>query len=142
MIFFRIDPAKNIRRFWLAHVTPTLLGGWSLIREWGRCGQPGTVKASSFESEEEARRAERQGIRRRELHGYTQDYDRRSALCQRGDTQSIDGVANGSHPLHVVSSFGERMAAGGSIRAASGGSKIKSKRGDYSDSARQGRFDF
>jgi predicted DNA-binding WGR domain protein len=142
MIFYRIDAAKNIRRFWLAHVTPTLLGGWSLIREWGRCGQPGTVKASSFESEEEARRVERQGIRRRELHGYTQDYDRRSALCQRGDTQSIDRVANGLHPLHVVSNAGEAWGARTSISEGSRGSKIKSKRGDYSERGGQGRFDF
>jgi hypothetical protein len=34
MVFFtRIDPGKNIARFWRALVTPTLLGGWSLLRE-------------------------------------------------------------------------------------------------------------
>jgi predicted DNA-binding WGR domain protein len=117
MIFYRIDTARNVRRFWLSHVTPTLLGGWSLIREWGRIGSPGRVQARSFESEDEARRAERQGIRKRELHGY-----------QPG--------------LDVVARWPEIMAAGGSIREASRGSKIKSKPGNYSDGARQGRFDF
>lgn len=118
MIFFtRIDPAKNIARFWLSHVTPTLWGGWSLIREWGRIGSPGRVQARTFESEDEARRAERQGIRKRELHGYQPDQD-------------------------IVSRWPTMMVAGGSIRAASRGSKIKSKSGNYSDGARQGRFDF
>jgi WGR domain len=39
--FTRIDPAKNVARFWRSLVTPTLLGGWSLLREWGRIGSPG-----------------------------------------------------------------------------------------------------
>lgn len=68
--FTRIDPAKNVARFWLAVVTPTLLGGWSLLREWGRIGSPGTVSSRTFELEDEARRAEHAGIRRRERHGY------------------------------------------------------------------------
>jgi predicted DNA-binding WGR domain protein len=117
MIFFRIDPANNIRRFWLAHVTPTLLGGWSLVREWGRIGQPGTVKASSFDSEAEARRAEQRGIRRRALHGYQPFLD-------------------------VVSRWPTLLAAGGSIRAPEKRSQIKSKPGNYSASVKQGRFDF
>ena len=118
MVFFtRIDPAKNIRRFWRAMVTPTLLGGWSLIREWGRIGSPGRVKASTFESEEDARQAERRGIRKRQLHGYSADQG-------------------------IVSSWAGRMAAGGSIRAPKTRTKNKSKSGNYSDMSRQGRFDF
>lgn len=117
MVFFRIDPAKNIRRFWLSTVTPTLLGSWSLVREWGRVGQPGTVKASTFESEDEARRAERQGIRKRERHGYRPDLD-------------------------VVSKWGEVMAAGRSIHAPPRTLKTKSKNLRYLENDRQGRFYF
>jgi len=76
MVFFtRIDPAKNVARFWLSIVTPTLLGGWALVREWGRIGSPGRMESRTFEREEEALRTEQRGIRRRELHGYqpTQD---------------------------------------------------------------------
>ena len=76
MVFLtRIDPARKLQRFWLAMVTPTLLGGWSLLREWGRLGSPGTVQSRTFDREDDARRAEQRGIRRRERHGYqpTQD---------------------------------------------------------------------
>lgn len=118
MVFFtRIDPAQNIARFWRALVTPTLLGGWSLLREWGRIGQPGTVKATSFENEAEARRAERQGIRKRERHGYQPTPD-------------------------VVSRWAEVMAAGGSIHAPKSRPKSKSKSRRYSEMDKQGRFDF
>lgn len=115
--FTRIDPAQNIARFWRSMVTPTLLGGWSLIREWGRIGQPGTVKSSSFEREDEARRAEQRGIRRRELHGYQTTPD-------------------------VVARWSEIMAAGGSIQAPQPRPKSRSKSRRYSEIDRQGVLDF
>jgi predicted DNA-binding WGR domain protein len=40
----RIDQQRNMSRFYKLDVQPTLLGGWSLIREWGRIGRPGTVR--------------------------------------------------------------------------------------------------
>jgi predicted DNA-binding WGR domain protein len=35
-------------------VAQGLLGEWSLIREWGRVGSPGTVRKEWFATEEEA----------------------------------------------------------------------------------------
>lgn len=35
----RIEPARNMRRFYLMQVQPDLFGGASLIREWGRAGR-------------------------------------------------------------------------------------------------------
>ena len=32
----RIDPAKDMARFYRLDVQPDLLGGWTFIREWGR----------------------------------------------------------------------------------------------------------
>ena len=43
-----------MHRFYQMFVTPGLLGEWSLIREWGRVGSPGTVRKDWFETEEEA----------------------------------------------------------------------------------------
>lgn len=51
-----IDPDKNQKRFYYMHVAPTLFNGWSLVREWGRIGQAGTVKFDPFDSEEAAQR--------------------------------------------------------------------------------------
>jgi predicted DNA-binding WGR domain protein len=118
MVFLtRIDSAQQVQRFWLSMMTPTLLGGWSLVREWGRIGSPGTVQARSFDSEGEARRVERQGIRKRERHGYQPAPD-------------------------VVSRWSAIMAAGRSIRAPKRRSRIKSKSQSYLESDRQGQFDF
>jgi predicted DNA-binding WGR domain protein len=48
------DPDKNLHRFYQIHVVPGIFGDWSLVREWGRVGSPGTVRKDWFESEEEA----------------------------------------------------------------------------------------
>lgn len=112
--FTRIDPAKNIRRFWLSTVTPTLLGGWSLVREWGRIGSPGRMESRTFDLENEARRAEQRGIRRRERHGY-------------------------QPATSLAARWPELMAAGGSIQATPK-SKSGSRRG--ADNSGQRAFDF
>jgi predicted DNA-binding WGR domain protein len=40
----RIDEGRNMARFYKLDVQPTLFGEWSLVREWGRIGRPGTVR--------------------------------------------------------------------------------------------------
>lgn len=43
--------AENKHRFYQMFIVPTLFDDWSLVREWGRIGSPGTVKKGWFESE-------------------------------------------------------------------------------------------
>jgi predicted DNA-binding WGR domain protein len=50
----RHDVAKNMHRFYQMYVTPGVFGDWSLVREWGRAGSPGTVRKDWFDTEEEA----------------------------------------------------------------------------------------
>ncbi|RAI45323.1 WGR domain-containing protein [Rhodoplanes roseus] len=50
----RIDLAQNLERFYRLDVQPDLFGGWSLVREWGRIGRPGTVRITSFGTISEA----------------------------------------------------------------------------------------
>ena len=66
----RTDPARNIDRFYLVDVTPTLFGEWAVLREWGRRGSPGTVRLASYRRRDEAQSAERHVIKRRLQHGY------------------------------------------------------------------------
>ena len=47
----RREPAQNRLRFYAITVTRTLFDSWALVREWGRIGQPGTVRESWFETE-------------------------------------------------------------------------------------------
>jgi predicted DNA-binding WGR domain protein len=44
VVLRRVDPARNMARFYRMQVQPTLFGGVTLIREWGRIGQAGTCR--------------------------------------------------------------------------------------------------
>jgi predicted DNA-binding WGR domain protein len=50
----RHEPDKNLHQFYQLFVVPDLLGDWSLVREWGRVGSPGTVRKEWFDSDDEA----------------------------------------------------------------------------------------
>jgi predicted DNA-binding WGR domain protein len=54
----RHDPDKILHRFYQMFVTPGIFGDWSLVREWGRVGSPGTVRKDWFDSQDEALSAE------------------------------------------------------------------------------------
>lgn len=47
----RIDPARNMRRFYRLSVQPDLFGGATLIREWGRIGLRGQMMIESHPDE-------------------------------------------------------------------------------------------
>jgi predicted DNA-binding WGR domain protein len=68
----RIDPTRNINRFYVVELMPSLFGDWTVMREWGRRGSPGTVRLSSYQRRDEAETAERRTIKRRVQHGYFQ----------------------------------------------------------------------
>lgn len=50
----RIDPTQNMRRFYMLAVQPTLFGGASVIRNWGRIGTIGQSMMQTFDRPEEA----------------------------------------------------------------------------------------
>lgn len=56
-MLFRIDPDRNMKRFYLVDVQPTLFGEWELIREWGRIGQSGTVRHTAYSNVQAAEAA-------------------------------------------------------------------------------------
>ena len=53
----RHDPERDMARFYMMTIAPTLYGQWALVREWGRIGSSGTVRSDWFGTEEEARAA-------------------------------------------------------------------------------------
>jgi predicted DNA-binding WGR domain protein len=67
----RTDPTRNINRFYVVDITPTLFGEWTLLREWGRRGSPSTLRLDSYQRREEAQSAEQRTIKRRLQRGYT-----------------------------------------------------------------------
>jgi predicted DNA-binding WGR domain protein len=46
----RIDPARNMRRFYALDVQPELFGGFLLMKRWGRIGTFGRITAERFET--------------------------------------------------------------------------------------------
>jgi len=57
VLLHRIDPQKNMQRFYAMTVQPNLFGGASLFRSWGRIGNGGQLKVELFEDEATALRA-------------------------------------------------------------------------------------
>lgn len=53
----RIDPTRNMRRFYVLSIQPTLFGGMSLVRNWGRIGTNGQVMMQTFDDSTEASEA-------------------------------------------------------------------------------------
>ena len=39
LVLDRIDPSKNMQRYYVLAVEPTLFGDTALVREWGRIGR-------------------------------------------------------------------------------------------------------
>lgn len=66
----RIDPERNMARFYLLAIQPTLFGGVSLIRNWGRIGTSGQVKVETYDRPDDAHRAYRRLERVKRRRGY------------------------------------------------------------------------
>jgi predicted DNA-binding WGR domain protein len=50
----RVAPQKNMARFYALTVQPTLFGGVSVVRAWGRIGTRGQQMVQLFDNESEA----------------------------------------------------------------------------------------
>jgi predicted DNA-binding WGR domain protein len=46
----RVDPARNMRRFYRLDMQPDLFGGVLLVKEWGRIGLRGRMVAERYEA--------------------------------------------------------------------------------------------
>ncbi|MBA92724.1 MAG: WGR domain-containing protein [Phyllobacteriaceae bacterium] len=66
----RIDPSQNMRRFYSLSVQPTLFGGASLVRDWGRIGTRGQSMIETFDTPAEAGDAMLRLERRKRRRGY------------------------------------------------------------------------
>jgi predicted DNA-binding WGR domain protein len=66
----RIDPLRNMARFYELHLQPTLFGETSLVRCWGRIGGEGRALVETHGSDEAAGEALSRWRRRKEKRGY------------------------------------------------------------------------
>jgi predicted DNA-binding WGR domain protein len=72
IILHRTDPAKNMRRFYRLDIQPDLFGGFLLLKQWGRNGVSGQIKAEWYDNEALATTKQRQAGRKRR-RGYVQE---------------------------------------------------------------------
>jgi predicted DNA-binding WGR domain protein len=57
IVLRRIEPQRNMRRFYALSLQPDLFGTVSIVKEWGRIGQHGTVRHVVCADETAARAA-------------------------------------------------------------------------------------
>ncbi len=66
----RRDPSRNLARFYRMLLAPTLFGEWLLLREWGRIGSGGTVRADPYPNAGAALLAMQALVRAKKKRGY------------------------------------------------------------------------
>jgi predicted DNA-binding WGR domain protein len=72
LLLRRVDPARNMRRFYRLDVQPDLFGGVLLMKEWGRIGARGRMMAESYDSEALAVAAIQKQAERKRKRGYAE----------------------------------------------------------------------
>jgi len=67
----KIDAARNMARFYVLDVQPTLFGEWALLKEWGRIGRGGQSRRATFGQRDEAESALAREYKKRVGRGYS-----------------------------------------------------------------------
>ncbi|WP_439625298.1 WGR domain-containing protein [Shinella sp.] len=70
--FRRIDATRNMERFYMLSLEPTLFGEVAVLRHWGRIGTRGRQVSSLHASLAEAETVLARQIARRRRRGYTE----------------------------------------------------------------------
>lgn len=70
--FRRVDATRNMARFYLLSLEPTLFGEVAVLRHWGRIGARGRLASSLHASKAEAEAVLARQIARRLKRGYAE----------------------------------------------------------------------
>ncbi len=70
LVLDRRDPSQNMDRFYVLSVEPSLFGDATLVREWGRIGQPGRRRVEIHENEGRAVESLEKWLQRKRRRGY------------------------------------------------------------------------
>lgn len=66
----RVDATRNMRRFYLLSLQPTLFDGVAVIRNWGRIGMSGQTMMQTFDDKARAGEAFNRLERTKRRRGY------------------------------------------------------------------------
>jgi predicted DNA-binding WGR domain protein len=70
VVLDRFDPARNMARYYVLSIEPTLFDDSSLVREWGRIGKPGRRRIELYRDDGNARTALSAWLERKVRRGY------------------------------------------------------------------------
>lgn len=70
LVLDRTDPQRNMARFYVLAVEPTLFGEAALVREWGRVGSNGRRRLDLYPNAGEAAEALEDWLLRKSRRGY------------------------------------------------------------------------
>jgi predicted DNA-binding WGR domain protein len=70
LVLDRLDPSCNMARYYVLSIEPSLFGDATLVREWGRLGQPGQRKIELYENQLRAVEALEIWLQRKRQRGY------------------------------------------------------------------------
>jgi predicted DNA-binding WGR domain protein len=69
--FVKVDPERNVRRWYTVAWGPTLFGNWAVVRSWGRVGADwAQCKSEVFEDDDAACIEAEAQVKRRLRRGY------------------------------------------------------------------------
>lgn len=68
----RIDPARNMARYYLLAIEPTLFGWSAVVRDWGRIGRSARRRLDLYDDETQALAAADRLLRAKLRRGYVQ----------------------------------------------------------------------
>jgi len=66
----RVDPSKNMARYYVLSLEPTLFGDCAVVRDWGRLGAPGRRRSEFFDQSTDACLTLEAWLRRKCKRGY------------------------------------------------------------------------
>lgn len=70
LVLDRCDPTCNMARYYVLSIEPSLFGDATLVRQWGRIGQPGQRRIELYESQTRAVEALETWLQRKRRRGY------------------------------------------------------------------------
>ena len=89
----RIDPDRNMSRYYQLHIQPSLFGDCDLVREWGRIGSPGTIRTAVYPNQAAATAALADAVKQRQKRGY-----RTTVMPPRCRTLHLDVASPDAQP--------------------------------------------
>jgi predicted DNA-binding WGR domain protein len=72
VVLERRDPTRNMARFYVLSLEPSLFGDTALVRQWGRLGQSGRQRIDLFRQRALAVETLETWFARKQRRGYTQ----------------------------------------------------------------------